>query len=541
MKIIKEVSKAELQKFMYDKFPDVSDDKKLYEALNEHKVVNVFQMSAGTASQVVNQIHPDNLLEMTACNAFARPGTVAGVPSYVEGKSGNLKYKNKIINSVFGETFGVCLYQEQIMSLFVKIGGHTDGGNYIRGLLKKLGKANKKQEDIDAWKEETKKFSENALKMGIPQSELKNLLEDVAALANYSFNKSHALAYSMMAAWTLYMNVYFKSFYYPAVIEYAFAHDKETLETLKDIRSNGFKIVGPDMNTSKARTCSIGDEIFIGLHNLKQVGAAAENVCANAPYTSFSDFLTKNLNDSKINKRVITALVEYGCFDKLEPKLTRHQMMSCFSQFWENKPAFKKLTAAEAEKLGKSTEIYEKLVEALKNKINSIVEYWESVKALAEGNEFATKDTRQFKKECEEKYLGFNFFVSPFEDIGAFLDEKIKEGKCVTDFSSIRKYKDISKVVPVYISSIREYTDKNRNQMAFLNLEDRSGETIVVPIFASAYPYLAPKLSPDFLAFMLLYNTDDSYHGGQQIMLGTKKWVAPEKYSSFVIPLRRGT
>ena len=76
--------------------------------------------------------------------------------------------------------------------------------------------------------------------------------------------------------------------------------------------------------------------------------------------------------------------------------------------------------------------------------------------------------------------------------------------------------------------------------MAFLNLEDRSGETIVVPIFASAYPYLAPKLSPDFLAFMLLYNTDDSYHGGQQIMLGTKKWVAPEKYSSFVIPLRRG-
>ena len=98
---------------------------------------------------------------MTACNAFARPGTIDGVPNYVSGKSGNLKYKNQIINSVFGETFGVCLYQEQIMALFVKIGGHTDGGNYIRGLLKKLGKANKKQEDIDAWTRETqiKKFN----------------------------------------------------------------------------------------------------------------------------------------------------------------------------------------------------------------------------------------------------------------------------------------------------------------------------------------------------------------------------------------------
>lgn len=287
MKIIKQVSKAELQQFMYDKFSDCADDKKLYEALNDGKAINVFQMSAGTASQVVNQIHPDNLLEMTACNAFARPGTIDGVPSYVEGKSGNLKYKNKTINEIFGETFGVCLFQEQIMSLFVKIGGHTDGGNYIRGLLKKLGKANKKQEDIDAWKRETQKFSENALKMGIPQNELKALLEDVAALANYSFNKSHALAYSMMAAWTLYLNVYFKKYYYPAVIEYAFEHDKETLETLKDVRNNGFKVIGPALNTSKARTYTDEDSVFIGLHNLKQVGAAAENVCEKAPYTDF--------------------------------------------------------------------------------------------------------------------------------------------------------------------------------------------------------------------------------------------------------------
>ena len=471
---------------------------------------------------------------------MARPGTIDSLSSYVEGKSGNLKYKNKIINSVFGETFGVCLYQEQIMSLFVKVGGHTDGGNYIRGLLKKLGKANKKQEDIDAWKEETKKFSENAIKMGIPRSELKDLLEDVAALANYSFNKSHALAYSMMAAWTLYMNVYFKSFYYPAVIEYAFEHDKETLETLKDIRSNGFKVIGPDLNTSKPRTYSTGDEIFIGLHNLKQVGGAADDVCANAPYTDFSDFLRKNLDNSKINKRVLTALVEYGCFDKLEPTITRHQMMSCFSQFWETKPAFKRITSAEAEKIKVDFELRGKLVSALQTKINGIVEYWESIKKLAEENQFAIKDTRQFKKECEEKYLGFNFFVSPFEEINDFLNQKIAEGKCVSDFNIIRQFKDISKVVPVYISSMREYTDKNGNKMAFLTLEDRNGESITVPIFASAYPFLADKLSADFLALMLLYNTDDAYHGGQQIMLGTKKWVAPEKYSSFVIPLRRG-
>ena len=167
MKIIKKVDKSELRNFMYNKFQDSADDPKLYDCLNSGKAINVFQMSAGTASQVVNQVHPNNLFEMTACNSMARPGTIDSLPNYVEGKSGHLKFRNPVINSVFGETFGVCLYQEQIMSLFVKIGGHKDGGNYIRGLLKKLGKANKKQEDIDAWKEETKKFSANAIKMGI--------------------------------------------------------------------------------------------------------------------------------------------------------------------------------------------------------------------------------------------------------------------------------------------------------------------------------------------------------------------------------------
>ena len=75
--------------------------------------------------------------------------------------------------------------------------------------------------------------------------------------------------------------------------------------------------------------------------------------------------------------------------------------------------------------------------------------------------------------------------------------------------------------------------------MAFLSLEDRAGEEIVLPVFASCYQFVSEKVIPDILALMLLYNTDDNYHGGKQIMLGTKKWVQPEKYSSFIIPLRR--
>lgn len=542
MKIIKKVEKSEMRNFMYNKFQDCADDPKLYDCLNSGKAINVFQMSAGTASQVVNQIHPDNLSEMTACNAFARPGTIDGVPNYVDGKSGNLKYKNPIINSVFGETFGVCLYQEQIMSLFVKIGGHTDGGNYIRGLLKKLGKANKKQEDIDAWKKEAKKFSENAIKMKISPGELKILLEDVASLANYSFNKSHALAYSMMAAWTLYLNVYFNKFYYPAVIEYAFDHDKDILDTLKNIRKNGFVIHEPDINTSKPRTFSNEKDIYIGLHNLKQVGSSADSICNNAPYSNFAEFLRKNLNDSKINKRVYTAIIEYGCFDKLDPELSRGQMVSCFNQFWDNKPTFKKLTAAEAEKIKTNVELRDKLISALQAKIDNIVDYWSGIKETVVSRGITIKDTREEKKEYELKYLGFNFFVTPFDvDTNKFINEKIAAGKCVSCFNDVRKFKDVSKIVPVYISSVRNYTDKNGGTMAFVTLEDRVGEEVSIPIFASVYQYVQDKLASGFLALVLMYNTDDTYHGGQQLMFGTKnRKIALEKYSSFVIPLRRG-
>lgn len=115
--IIKQVEVQDLRKFMYNEFQNCVNDKKLYECINDGNSINVFQMSAGTASQVVSQIHPDNLEELTACNAFARPGTISGVPAYIEGKEGKLKYKNPIINSVFGETFGVCLYQESVMKV----------------------------------------------------------------------------------------------------------------------------------------------------------------------------------------------------------------------------------------------------------------------------------------------------------------------------------------------------------------------------------------------------------------------------------------
>lgn len=546
IKVIREVDKSELRKFMYNGFQSCADDKKLYKSMNDGSAINVFQMSAGTASQVVSQVHPDNLSELTACNAFARPGTISGVPAYIEGKSGSLKYKNQLINSVFGETFGVCLFQEQVMNLTEKLSPKTDdnkpvySGNYARGLLKKLGKANKKQEDIDSWNKMAKDLEVNSKNLGIPSAEIKALIEDLVALANYSFNKSHALAYSMMAAWTLYLNVYFKKFYYPAVVEYAFAHEKETLSTLKSIRKSGFEVVEPNLINSKSRTFVNNNKLIIGLHNLKQVGNSADNICKQIPYESFKDFMRKNANDSSVNKRAVTALVEFGCFDKLEPSLNRRQLISCFNLFWENKPTVKKITLEEAEKLKENPAFMAKAVEAFKNKVEQMLLVWDNYKSAIGSNEFAPTVDQEFLKECEYKYLGFNFFVTPFsKDINNLIDDKISKGICLESFDTLRQYKNISKAVPVFIKSVREYKDKNGNDMCFMTLEDRTNDECIVPVFASAYPFVSDKVASGVIAFMLLYNTDDAYRGGEQIMLGTKKWQEPSKFSSFIIPIKR--
>lgn len=415
-------------------------------------------------------------------------------------------------------------------------------GNYARGLLKKLGKANKKQEDLDAWNTMTRDIEANSIKINIPKEEIKKLITDMITLANYSFNKSHALAYSMMAAWTLYLNVYFKKFYYPAVIEYAFAHEKETLNTLKSMRKNGFNIIKPNLISSKSRTHVDGNTIIIGLHNLKQVGNSADNICNKMPYSCFREFMAKNANDSSVNKRAVTALVEFGCFDELEPSLNRRQMISCFNAFWDNKPTIKKITPAEAKAIKENEELLNKVKDAFNAKVEQMLQVWDKYKASVEENDFVPNVDNQTLKDFEYKYLGFNFFVTPFDNqTNKLIDEKISKGICLEDFNALRRYKNISKVIPVFIKSVRNLTDKNGNDMCFMTLEDRSGDDCMVPIFASSYPFVYDKIDSGVIAFMLLYNTDDSYRGGEQIMLGTKKWQEPSKYSSFIIPIKKET
>ena len=149
MKILKEnVSKQEVKEFLY--YGMSIEDKHLYQQVNESQA-NIFQFSGGTASGMIQRAIPTNFEELTCLNALSRPGSSFEFDDFVNNGTSSSKYP-KIIAEKLGDSHGCILFQEQIMKLVEDLSNKKISGNFARGLLKKLGKAKKKQEDLDAWK-----------------------------------------------------------------------------------------------------------------------------------------------------------------------------------------------------------------------------------------------------------------------------------------------------------------------------------------------------------------------------------------------------
>lgn len=187
MKIIKKVDKEEFQDFLYHL--DLNDTH-LYEELNNNDTIGIFQFNGALASGITKQVKPKNFNEMIAINSLARPGTSSFTEDYISGKDEGVTKYPKLVNSLLEETYGLCIFQEQIMSIFNVIGGFSlEETNDIRGLMKRLGKAEKKQKDLDKWDASVKKFIKGAIDNGLSEAEANNISEDLLRMSEYSFNK----------------------------------------------------------------------------------------------------------------------------------------------------------------------------------------------------------------------------------------------------------------------------------------------------------------------------------------------------------------
>jgi len=495
MKIIKELTKQELKEFLYS--IDLNDQN-LYQEINKDNIFGIFQFDGNTANSLIKKIKPKNFEELVAINALARPGTIDFADEYNQNKeTGNSRYPHQL-DALLKDTYNLPLYQEQVMAIFNQIGGFSlEDTNTVRSLMKKLSKADKDENDLKKWNEIVNRFTVGAIEKGLTKKEANNIADDLLKMSNYSFNRSHAVAYTYTAIMTLYLSCYFKSYFIASTLTYEAEKQENLKRRINDSKMLGYKILPPNINKSKVTFYVQNNEIRFGLNEIKFVGKeVAKKIVDNAPYTSILDFYVKNIGN-RVTSRTVTALIESGAFDEFING-QRKKYSFIYNKFNEEK---------------KTTKVIEKL------------EYlWKNLEKQADsipGLETTNKDLIEYEKQ----YFGFVLFNSIFDNkMAEFVIELNKRGLCELYIDDLNTKDSIR--IPLYVESYRILNDKNGKEMAFLNCVDLNDSEIKIPIFQSYWNIIKQNFSGEGFYLLYLYKDKEK---DNEIFFGKNTWPSDEE------------
>ncbi len=297
------------------------DDKKTYDQLSRAEAVGIFQLESQGMRRALLDMRPDRFEDIIALVALYRPGPMANIPTYCERKHGREKpeYIHPKLEPVLRETFGVIVYQEQVMQAAQILAGYTLGQADL--LRRAMGK--KIRSEMQA---QRKGFVKGATDGGIDRSQADAIFDLLERFAEYGFNKSHAAAYALVA----YQTAYLKANYPVEFIAASMALEMNNTDKLSEFRAEadrlGIKLEPPCVNRSGVAFDVDGNTIHYALAALKGVGTLAVQSIVEArgskPFTDVSDFAHR-INPRAVNKRVLESLVASGAFDQLEPSRAR--------------------------------------------------------------------------------------------------------------------------------------------------------------------------------------------------------------------------
>jgi DNA polymerase-3 subunit alpha len=290
------------------------DDDITYKLYQRAETNGTFQFESGGMQKHLRDLKPDKFDDLIAMNALFRPGPMAYIPDYIERKHGRqeIHYDLPEMEEFLEDTYGITVYQEQVMLLSQKIAGFSKGDADV--LRKAMGK--KQRAVLDKMKEQ---FIEGAKKNNHPVSKLEKIWTDWESFAQYAFNKSHSTCYALVAYQTAYLKAHYPSEYMAAVLNHAGAIEKITF-FMEECKSMGLTVLGPDINESqKGFAVNKKGEIRFGFSGMKGVGEAAlENIIEerdkHGTFTSIFDFI-KRVNQRTVNKKSLESLANAGAFD----------------------------------------------------------------------------------------------------------------------------------------------------------------------------------------------------------------------------------
>ena len=295
-----------------DKIP--LDDKKTFELYQHGATIGTFQFESAGMQKYLRELKPDKFDDLIAMNALYRPGPLAYIPNFIDRKHGReaITYDLPEMEEYLKETYGITVYQEQVMLLAQKLAGFSKGDADV--LRKAMGK--KQKTVLDKMKAQ---FISGATEKLFPPEKLEKIWTDWEAFAQYAFNKSHSTCYAYVAYQTAYLKAHYPAEYMAAVLNNAGSIEKITF-FMEECKRMGIKVLGPDINESlKGFAVNNKGEIRFGLGGLKGVGeAAVESIISerqkNGSFVSLFDFI-KRINQRTVNKKTLESLAYAGGFD----------------------------------------------------------------------------------------------------------------------------------------------------------------------------------------------------------------------------------
>ena len=298
------------------------DDLKTYQLLGRGETLGVFQLDGGPMRALLRQMNPDSFEDISAVIALYRPGPM-GVNAHNDYADRKNKRQEVIpihpeltdaLAEILGDTYGLIVYQEQVMAIAQKVAGFSLGRADL--LRKAMGKKNK-----DILDKEYVNFEKGMTDNGFSKSAIDKLWETLIPFSDYAFNRAHSAGYGMVSYWTAYLKANYPTEYMAALLTSVRDDKDKSALYLNECRRMGIKVLPPDVNESQSDYTPLGTDIRFGLTAIRNVG---ENVVASivakrataGRYESFGDFLAK-VDASVCNKKTIESLIKGGAFDSL--------------------------------------------------------------------------------------------------------------------------------------------------------------------------------------------------------------------------------
>ncbi|MFL2852863.1 MAG: DNA polymerase III subunit alpha [Candidatus Pelagibacter sp.] len=444
--INKTLKRLELKKIDLDISKINLHDEKVYNLLSSGETTGLFQLESSGMRDAIKQMKPNRFDDIIALVALYRPGPMSNIPIYNECKNGfkNPDYIHPTLENILKPTYGIIIYQEQVMQIAQTLAGFTAGEADI--LRRAMGK--KKKAELDKQKE---RFINGAIKNGINKEVANFVFTKIEPFAQYGFNKSHAAAYALIAYQTAFLKTYYKEDFIAATMSTELTNTSKLREFVEELKRLKIQIIRPNINECFAEFKAETNKIYYGLGAVKNVGfEAISNIVRerekNGKFKSLVDFV--NRVDSKdVNKLQLEGLVKAGAFDIFNNN--RNQILNSIP----------------------------KIIQQIKNinedKLNNQTSLFSNTNEEKKDFEYVKSNTWTKKELLFEEFKSLGFYIS---------DHPLNEYKEIFNHLKITSYKefivndDSEAQVAGTIMSVQEKKSSKGTPFAIVKFSDNGGE-----------------------------------------------------------------